>query len=83
MRHYLIIGGRILLEDKHDRSLITTLQGNSINKILLIITSLSQLICSSFSNDNYVLEGGDKIMRIINKIGDTNISYIEINDIKI
>jgi len=82
MRHYLIIGGRIL-DDKHDKSLITTMQGNNINEIVSIITGLSQLICSQFSDDNYVLEGSDRIMRIINKVSDTNISYIEIKEITI
>ncbi len=51
------------------------MQGNNINEI--VITGLFHLICSQFSNDNYMLEGSDKVMRIVNKISDTNISYIE------
>jgi hypothetical protein len=39
------------------------------------------LVCSPFTNDNYLLEGGDKVMRIINKISDDDVSYVEIKEI--
>ncbi|MDF0681612.1 MAG: hypothetical protein P0116_11675 [Candidatus Nitrosocosmicus sp.] len=82
MKHYLIIGGK-LQDDIHDKSLITIMHGSNINEIVVIITRLFHLISSSFSNDNYKLEGGEKVMRIINKIGDNNISYIEIKEVTI
>ncbi|HET6589685.1 MAG TPA: hypothetical protein VFG45_05930 [Candidatus Nitrosocosmicus sp.] len=80
MRHYFIIEGR-LRGDKHTKSLITILQGNNINEIVVIITRLLHLICSPYSNDSYQLEGSDRIMRIINKLSENNISYIEIKEV--
>ncbi|MDN5846997.1 MAG: hypothetical protein L0H53_12070, partial [Candidatus Nitrosocosmicus sp.] len=56
MKHYLIIGGKLEDED-NTKSLITIMQGNNINEIVVIITRLFNLICSQFSNDNYMLEG--------------------------
>ena len=82
MKHYLIIGGK-LRDDKHTKSLITIMQGNNINEIIVIITSLFHLICSQTSNDNYVLEGTDKVMRIVNKISEDDISYVEIKEVAI
>lgn len=82
MKHFLIIGGK-LEGDMHNKSLITIMQGNNINEIVVIITGLFHLICSQFSVDNYILEGSDRIMRIINKMGNNNISYIEIKEVTI
>lgn len=59
------------------------MQGNNINEIIVIITSLFHLICSQFSNDNYVLEGTDKVMRIVNKISEDDVSYVEIKEVAI
>lgn len=82
LKHYLIIGGK-LRDDNHTKSLITIMQGNNINEIVMTITGLFHLICSQFTNDNYILEGSDKVMRIINKICETNVSYIEIKEVTI
>ncbi len=57
------------------------MQGNNINEIGVIITRLFNLISSQFSN--YELEGNERIIRIINKISESNISYIEIKEVTI
>jgi hypothetical protein len=57
------------------------MRGSNINEIVVIITRLFNLICSQFSN--YVLEGNERIMRIINRISDSIISYIEIKEVTI
>lgn len=83
MKHYLIIGGKLQDEDKHNKSIIPIMRENNINEMIVIITGLFRLVCSQFSNDNYALEGGDKVVRIVNKISDTSISYIEIKEVTI
>ncbi|HET6589702.1 MAG TPA: hypothetical protein VFG45_06020 [Candidatus Nitrosocosmicus sp.] len=59
------------------------MHGNNINEIVITITDLLHLICSQFTNDNYMLEGGDRVMRIINKISGDDISYVEIKEVTI
>jgi hypothetical protein len=80
MKHYLIIGGKLQEDGKHGKSLITIFQRNNINEIVVIITGLFNLICSHFSNDNYVVADSGKVMRIVNKMNDNNISYIEMKE---